>query len=79
MRILDEESNKSLKNIVLYLTYSQASEFRDSLEELLKKPLNNHSHISSDDYRKEVTVCIYDNENLTGFNERSKKIIIDDE
>ncbi len=79
MRILDKDSDKSLNNVLLYLSYSQALEFRDSLNDLLKRPLNNHSHVSSDDYKKEITVCIYDTDNLCGFNERSKKLIKRDE
>ncbi len=78
MRILDEISDKSLENVILYLTQLEALELRDSLNDLLKKPLNNHSHISSDDFQKEVTVCIYDVENLNGFNARSIDLIIND-
>jgi len=79
MRILDEISDKSLKNVILYLTFAEASELRDSLDELLKNPLNNHTHISNEDSQKEITVCIYDLDNLKGFNERSMNLIIDDQ
>ncbi len=79
MRILDNISDKSLKNVILYLTFEEASELRDSLDELLEKPLHNHAHVSSEDYQKEVTVCIYDVNNLQGFDERSKSLIINDE
>ena len=79
MRILDEISDKSLENIILYLTSSEASELRDSLDQLLKKPLNNHIHISNENFQKEITVCIYDMNNLKGFNDRSIDLIIKDE
>jgi len=79
MRILDETSDKSLKNLILYLTFNEASELRDSLDELLKKPLNNHAHISNENFQKEITVCIYDIDNLKGFNERSRKLIVNDQ
>lgn len=62
MRIFDENSDKSLENVTLYLTLSEAKELRDSLIDLIDKPLNNHSHIPSDDFQKELTVCIYDSE-----------------
>ena len=34
MYILDEISDKSLEKIILYLTVSEASEFRDGLDDL---------------------------------------------
>lgn len=79
MRLLDEISDKSLKKVVLYLTCSEALELKDSLDDLLKKPLNNHAHISCEDFTKEITVCIYDIDNLKGFNERSMELIINDQ
>lgn len=78
MRILDENSDKSLENVILYLTQSEASELRDALDDLLKNPLNNHVHISNENYQKEITVCLYDVNNLDDFNKRSKKLILDD-
>lgn len=79
MRILDEISDKSLKNVILYLTLAEATELKNDLDELLKKPLNNHVHISNENFQKEITVCIYDMENLKGFNERSLNLIINDQ
>lgn len=78
MRILDENTSQSLENILLYLIYSEASELRDGLIDLLNKPLNNHVHISSKNFQKEITVCIYDKENLKGFDQRSMDLIIND-
>lgn len=79
MRILDEISDKSLKNIILYLTLAEASELKDSLDVLLNKPLDNHAHIPDENFQKEITVCIYDIENLKGFDERSMNLIINDQ
>ncbi|CUI18116.1 conserved hypothetical protein (plasmid) [Candidatus Protochlamydia naegleriophila] len=79
MRILDQETDQSLNNIILYLTSQEAQELRDSLEDVINKPLNNHSHIPSNDFEKEITVCIYDENNLKGFNERSINIILNDQ
>lgn len=78
MRILDEISSASLKNITLFLTHSEASELRDSLDHILKIPINHHAHISSNDYLKEITICIYDLSNLNGFNDQSKNLILND-
>jgi len=78
MYILDEVSDKSLERVVVYLTHSEALELKDSLEDLLKKPLANHAHISDENFQKELTVCIYDVNNLKGFNKRSIDLIMND-
>ncbi|HSE31083.1 MAG TPA: hypothetical protein VLA93_05870 [Pyrinomonadaceae bacterium] len=75
MRILDEDSNRSLRTIILYLTRSEASEFRDSVDLLLADGKFRHEHISSSDHSREITVCLYDANDLEGFDERSIAII----
>ncbi len=79
MRILDEVSDKSVERIIMYLTIAEASELRDGLDDILKKPLNNHIHVSDENYQKEITVCVYDTDNLNGFNKRSIDLITNDE
>ena len=78
MRILDGESNKPLNQITLYLTIEEVKKIKDSLEALLNRPRENHQHISSEDFTKEITVCVYDLEDpnlLNSFDERSIKLI----
>ena len=75
MRILDEDTDRSITTIVLYLERSEAEELRDSLNLLLEDSSQRHEHVSSEDNRREVTVCIYDPDNLEGLNERSKTLI----
>jgi len=79
MRILDQDSDKPLNEVILYLTHAEAVELRDSLNSLLDKLSNDHAHISDENYQRELTVCIYDIKNLFGFNERSKKLILHDQ
>jgi len=79
MRLLDNDSDKSFDQVTIYLTKLEAKELVDSLENLINKPKGNHHHISSNDYKKEITVCIYDEKTLEGFSERSKKLIIEDQ
>jgi hypothetical protein len=75
MRILDEDSDRSLSTIVLYLTRSEAEELRDSVNLLLTDGRLRHEHVSSTDQTREVTVCLYDANDLEGFDERSRTII----
>ena len=78
MRILDEDGNKALHHVVLYLTRAEASELRGSLEDIIAGTPNRHEHVPSDDYSKEITVCIYDVGNLGHFDERSRRLITTD-
>ncbi len=78
MRLLDEDGGKRLERVILYLTQSEAEQLKNDLEQLLLKPSQYHAHVSGDDYQKEVTVTIYQPGQLEGFEERSKKLILED-
>lgn len=78
MRILDEVSDKALNRVTLYLTLSEARELRDAIESLLATPENHHQHISSADFKKEITVTIYDSQPIESFDERSRRLIRND-
>jgi len=78
MRIHDEESDRSLSKIIVFLTKSEAEELKSDLNSLLRNPMGNHTHLSSDDYRKEITVCIYGEARLEGFTDRAKRLIRED-
>lgn len=80
MRILNEDSNKSMKNALLLLTVQEASELRDDLERLIsQKIFNDHSHINDSDYEHELIIALYNPDNIEEFNERTKKLISQDE
>lgn len=80
MRILNEDTDKSMKNALLLLTLQEARELRDDLERMIsQKIINDHSHINDLDYEHELTVAVYDSENIGGFDERTKKLILHDE
>jgi hypothetical protein len=79
MRLLDEHADKPLDRITIYLTQSEAEELRDSVLALLREPRGNHSHVPSEDFQKEITVCIYGADTIPTFNERSQKLILNDE
>lgn len=77
MRLLDQDSSMALKNLILFLTANEAREVIDGLQDLLEKQ-DGHTHISDNDLSHEITLVIYDPENLDGLHERSKKLILDD-
>lgn len=78
MRMLDEDGDRKVDRLTLYLTQAEAEELRDSLEGVLKGPRGNHAHIPSADFQKEVTIVIYDDGQLDEFDERSKRLILED-
>lgn len=78
MRILDDESDKKLDNVSIFLTKEEAVQLRGYLDQLLDNPKLQHSHMSSSDYQKEITICLYDEKNLDSLNQRSIKLIRED-
>lgn len=79
MRLLNQDDDKLLHRVLILLTQPEALELRDSLDSLLENSVERHEHISSEDYRKELTVCIYDPNNLESFDDRSRRVIVNDE
>ena len=79
MRILDDESDKKLDTVSIFLTKNEARQLVAYLNALLQNPQLHHQHLSSDDYKKEVTVCVYDEKKLEGFHQRAIKLIEKDE
>jgi hypothetical protein len=79
MRIYDEDNQKVINNVSIFLTVDEAQEIWDSLEDLLNKFQNDadHAHINDADYSHEITFCLYNENNLNSFNTRAKKIIRD--
>lgn len=71
----------ALHNVMLFLTTAEAAELKDSLESLLNGPADLHHHVSSSDFSKELTVCVYSPDDpgaLAHFDDRSKRIILTD-
>jgi len=80
MRIFDVDNNKAIKNMILYLTIEEAEEILGDLENLIKRNRSNeHTHINDAEYKREIRLVIYDRNNLNGFDERSKRLINDNE
>jgi len=73
---LNDADGKALDNVLLFLTVEEAKELRHDLDDLLKKkPSTGHAHIPDADYKRELTICVYDANDLDGLDERSRKLI----
>jgi hypothetical protein len=81
MRIYNVDADKKVNKAILYLTPDEAQEMKDSLELLIGKKNHHHEHIPdrTDNFKREITICIYTKDNLATFDERSKKLILNDE
>jgi len=83
MRIYDVNSDKRINDLILYLTPDEAQEMKESLELLIGDSDEiHHVHISDIEgnfVEREITVCIYREDNLSSFDQRSQKLILDDE
>lgn len=72
----DQNGKKTVEQLLLYLTFSEAKELMADLARLTQNPKDNHAHVSDEDYRRELTVSIYDPADLSGFDDLSKRVIL---
>ena len=81
MRIYNADLDQKVNKVILYLTPEEALEMKDSLEMILNNnEKHHHEHIPDRaDFKKEITVCIYIENDLSNFDDRSKKLILNDE
>jgi hypothetical protein len=78
MRIQDMETGKRLQNVCIYLTDREIEEMKCVLEDFFTGALDHHAHINDDSYKHEVTIAVYNDENFDQFDERSKRLILED-
>jgi len=79
MIIIDNDTNKKTDNICILLKYSEAVELRDALNQLIEaNDFNTHHHVNSEDFSREITIAMYNETHLDSFNERIRKLIIED-
>lgn len=82
MRICDDVSDKKLDRITLFLNEEEVLKLESYLKDYIEKYKEKkdfHFHISSEDYKKELTVCIYNPDNIEMLHPRAQKLIRDDE
>jgi hypothetical protein len=79
MRILDDKSDKAINSVSIFLTEVEAVHLIGYLEQLVFEKKGDHSHLSSEDYKKEITICLYSPEKIENFNPRVQKLITLDE
>lgn len=75
MRILNQADALPLNSITLYLTPAEAQQAIGYLEQMLAEPNQHHFHLNDDEYQREITLTVYQPDDLSQFDERSRKLI----
>ena len=76
MRIQDDDRDVEVRNATLFVTRAEAEEIRESLALLLRLGGVAHDHISTDDFQRELTVCLYEEAGQnSGLNERALRLL----
>lgn len=80
MRIYHLESDSVLSEVSIFLTKLEAKQFISYLQDLIENPTGNSASLNNESHTKEITLVVYDSNDtdLKGFNERVKKIILED-
>ncbi|MEG0472580.1 MAG: hypothetical protein RR588_09610 [Solibacillus sp.] len=80
MRLLDQERDVCIKDIVVLLTYEEAFELRADLDQLLEsKRKDFHVHLDDKEYKREITIALYEEgKKYKNFNERINQLICED-
>jgi hypothetical protein len=77
MRILDVETERSLRELQMYFTLSEATEFRDALNELLQNPeAMEHRHLIADG--REISFSLVTPAklaNISGYTEVERRVL----
>lgn len=80
MRIYNLDSEKKVNKVILYLTPDEALEMKFALDKIINQNEKyHHKHIIDEEYKREITICVYKADNMDSFDERSKKLILSDE
>lgn len=80
MRILDQDSDKAIRRMLVLLTPTEAAELKNDLDRILQGHLAlEHAHIDDQTFEHEITVAVYTNEVMSSFDERTKLLIERDE
>ncbi|MBX7067639.1 MAG: hypothetical protein K1X28_10455 [Parachlamydiales bacterium] len=74
------ETDKKTENISLFFTHDEALQLKAYLDQFLAKPIDRglHFHLNSEDYQKQITVCIYDPNKINQLHPRARKLILED-
>ena len=77
MRIINLDNMHQLDNIMLFITVNECKDMIGDLEGLLDEPVNNnHIHFDDEEFKREITISVYDDtKDLSSFAQKFIDII----
>lgn len=75
MNIYDYKRKESVKNLTLYLSSQDIYQMISYLEDMVTAGQSDHSHLTSEDVQTEITLVVYNRNNLKDFDDDSKRVI----
>ena len=79
MRIFNEDEDDRIQNVLFLLTKKEATNLRDELDKLItSEKTGAFKKVNDADYRKEISVAIYDKTDYANFDGRMKRLIRED-
>lgn len=80
MRILDQDRDIAVDNVMLLLKMTEARELRSALDHIINaNDLGMHNHVSEDTYQREITVALYSEQDLSLLHQRCRNFILNNE
>ncbi|MBN1536943.1 MAG: hypothetical protein JW908_09450 [Anaerolineales bacterium] len=77
MRILNQDSGKTIKSVLIMLTPSEAHELSGKLR-CINPEIGDHIHVNDENFTHELTLSIYTPDNLDIFVRKIREIIEED-
>jgi hypothetical protein len=81
VRLLDEDSDRTLTSLALYLTPKEAQRVQKELDRLIQaaeKGRLDHVHVDDREYDHHLTLVLYTPERADEFQPRWKRLILED-
>jgi len=78
MRILDIKNKNVLNQISIFLTKEEAVQFIGYLEDLINNPSHQHNHLMDEEGNKEITMWLYERNDLSNFPKKIQLLIEND-
>lgn len=81
MRIIDKETDESIEEVYLFFTQKEGLELSHEFKKLLESPdkyiLNVKGEDLNGEMTKEINIRIYNEKNINTFDQRIKKLILE--
>jgi len=78
MRFHDHENDRTLPEVTVYLTTSEIAQLYAYLGSMLTDIRVTECRVGDDGYRHQLSIHLYNDHEMTGFDERQRQIVSED-